>query len=307
MTTATRESAPTAQEILQRTADLAPAIAARAADTEAARTIPADLLDELRAAGCFRLTLPTSHGGASAPLPVTMAVMETLGRADPSVGWTVAIGASIWVDIAGLPQATFDAVYDHPGRIVAGAIAPSGTSTAVPGGYRVTGRWGFVSGCRHADWLSANTMEDGGGGEPSFRTVVFRPAEVAIEDSWHVLGMRGTASHHVRADGVVVPADRTFPTFDAVPSVASPSLQIPVPSLLSLTIASVALGVARGALDAVVEIAADKVPLFGDPLVGNRLFQRGRCRHRAARGAGAVVGDCGGAVDACRGRPRHRR
>ena len=261
MTTATRESAPTAQEILRRAAELAPTIAARAVDTEAARTVPADVLDELRQAGCFRLTLPTSHGGASAPLPVTMDVMETLGRADPSVGWTVAIGATIWVDVAGLPKATFDAVYDRPGRIVAGAIAPSGTSTTVRGGYRVTGRWGFVSGCRHADWLSVNTMDDSGGGEPSFRTVVFRPDEVAIEDSWHVLGMRGTASHHVRADGVVVPAERTFLTFEAVPSVTSPYLHIPVPSLLALTITSVALGAARG----------------------------GRCRRGGRRRQGAVV------------------
>ena len=73
--------------------------------------MPRDLLDDLVAAGCFRLLLPRSHGGVGADLPAAMRVIETLARADASVGWTVMIGATSWCDLAGLPRSTFDALF----------------------------------------------------------------------------------------------------------------------------------------------------------------------------------------------------
>ena len=115
-----------------------------------------------------------------------MRVVEELSRADASVGWITLIGGGTWLDLAGLPRATFDAMY-RPGddTIVAGVFNPTGVAVPVDGGYRVNGRWSFASGCEHADWLYGNCV-DTSSGEPQLRIAVFRPDEVEIEDTWSV-------------------------------------------------------------------------------------------------------------------------
>ncbi len=277
MTTVDRRQV-TAQDVLDATRQLAPAIAGRAAEIESARRVPRDLLDELIGAGCFRLLLPRSHGGLGADVPAAMRVFEALARADASVGWTVMIGGGSWVDLTGLPRATFDALFAAPEVIMAGAINPSGSIAAVPGGYRVTGRWSFTSGCEHADWLYGNCIEappDGdAGGPPRMRIAVFAPDEVTIEDTWTVSGLCGTGSHHFRVDGVEVPAERTLNPLADGPCIDEPIVRNPVPAVLALQIAAVALGTAQAALDDILDIAANKVPLLaGAPLAANPLFQ----------------------------------
>jgi alkylation response protein AidB-like acyl-CoA dehydrogenase len=253
--------------------DLAPEITARAPEIEQARRLPADLLDQLIGAGCFRLVLPASHGGAGASLTETMQVLETLSRADASVGWTVMIGAGSWCDLAGLPREMFDALFGGDDVITAGAFAPTGTATPVDGGYRISGRWAFVSGCEHATWVFGNSIElpgpggsaglDGSGDTPPrMRVAVFSPDEIEIEDTWDVSGLRGTGSHHVRADDVFVPAARTLAMMEDPPCIDEPLLRIPLPTLYSLPVASVALGIARGAIDDILDLAAHKVPLL---------------------------------------------
>src|SRR5512134_3423636 len=90
---------------------LAPIVARRAAEVESARRTPRDLLDALAAAGCFRVLMPTTHGGLGADLPSGMRIFEILARADASVGWTVMIGGTSWIDLVGLPRATFDKLF----------------------------------------------------------------------------------------------------------------------------------------------------------------------------------------------------
>jgi indole-3-acetate monooxygenase len=140
----------------------------------------------------------------------------------------------------------------------------------------VSGRWAFASGCEHSAWLYGNCVEDGeaGGDAPRLRTVVFAPAEVAIEDTWRVSGLCGTGSHHFAADDVLVPAARTFLTFEAPPCLDEPVVRIPRPALYALEIAGAAVGVAQGALDEVLALAPGKVPLLaGAPLAADPLFQ----------------------------------
>jgi indole-3-acetate monooxygenase len=280
------------QRILDAVAGLAPAIAARAGEIEDARRLPPDLLEQLTAAGCFRMLLPGSHGGAGVDLATSMRVYEELSRADASVGWTVAIGAGCWLDVVRLPRPTFDALFaDGPGVKIGGAFSPAGLAVPAGGGYRVTGRWGFVSGSQHCDWIYGNCIEEdtgGDGGMPPLRMVVFRAGDVEIEDTWSVSGLCGTGSHDVVANDVFVPAERTFAVLTAEPCLDEPLVRIPLPSPFALQMASVALGIAQGALDDIVALAADKVPLFaGASLAANALFQnqlaRADARLRAAR------------------------
>jgi alkylation response protein AidB-like acyl-CoA dehydrogenase len=289
MTTTLGSDADSAETIADATLaavrELAPQIAARAADIERARRLPADLLDELVRAGCFRFLLPAGGDGEGGSLPDGMRVIETLSRADASVGWTVMIGAGSWCDIAGLPRETFDALYGGGDAVTAGAFAPSGTATPVDGGYRISGRWAFVSGCQHATVIYGNAIELPGAGvaagpggpedgPPRMRTAVFSPDEIEIEDTWDVSGLRGTGSHHVRADDVLVPAARTLATMEDPPCIDAPLLRIPVPTLYAPPLASVALGIARGALDDILALAEHKVPLLDHgTLAGSVPFQ----------------------------------
>jgi alkylation response protein AidB-like acyl-CoA dehydrogenase len=111
-------------------------------------------------------------------------------------------------------------------------------------------------------------------GVPQIRMVVLRPDEVTIEDTWTVSGLCGTGSHHFRVDDVVVPAERTCRPMADPPCVDEPIVRIPSPTLFSPMVAAVALGVAQGALDDILAVAAAKVPLLaGAPLAANPHFQ----------------------------------
>lgn len=271
----TTQDTMTVETVLQAVRRLAPSIFDRADEIEAGRRVPVDLLDSLRAAGCFRLVRPATHGGLEASLPDVMGALESLARADASVAWTVMIGAGSWIDLAHLPRETFDALYaTRPDAITAGVFNPTGSFTSVDGGYHVTGRWSFASGCEHADVLFGNGVEGVADGVPQLRGAVFAPADVAIEDTWSVSGLCGTGSHHFRVDGAVVPAERTYAPMNGEPCIDALVVHLPPPAVFSLVMAGVALGIAQGALDDIVVLASDKVPLLSSvALGGNPLFQ----------------------------------
>jgi indole-3-acetate monooxygenase len=270
----TTTAATTAGDILAAVRHLAPTISGRAPEIERARRLPADLLRELKDAGCLRMLLPPTHGGLGVEFPDAMRVYEAVSRADASVGWTVMIGSGSWYDFAGLPRETFDVIFtDGSDVIVGGVIGPGGSAERIDGGYRVNGRWGFASGCEHCGWLFGNCFEDVGG-EQRMLTVVFAASEVEIEDTWKVSGLCGTGSHHFTADEVFVPAERTFPTLEAEPCLDVPLVRIPPPTLYALAISSAALGVAHGAMDDILALATGKIPLLAPtPLAANPLFQ----------------------------------
>jgi indole-3-acetate monooxygenase len=291
MTTLTQAEPTRADEILEAVTSLAPAVRDRAAEIETARHVPADLLDDLVSAGCFRLLVPHDLGGVGADLEMAIRVYETLSRADASVGWIAMIGSGAWLDLAGLPRETLEAIYGEGSDVmIAGAFNPTGVAEAVDGGYRVNGRWAFASGCTHSDWIFGNCIEEIDG-EGHLRTVLFAADEVQIEDTWTVLGLRGTASHHFRADAVVVPRERTFATFEDPPVLDEPIVRIPLPALLALGIASVAIGTAQGALDEITQAAASRTPLLApSALAANPRFQNDlACADTELQAASALV------------------
>jgi alkylation response protein AidB-like acyl-CoA dehydrogenase len=265
----------TVETVLQAVRQLAPSIFDRAGEIETGRRVPVDLLDSLRAAGCFRLVRPATHGGLEASVEDAMRALESLARADASVAWTVMIGAGSWIDLAHLPRGTFDALYaTNPDAITAGVFNPTGSIAPVDGGYQVSGRWSFASGCQHADVIFGNAIEGFVDGMPQLRGAVFAPVEVVIEDTWSVSGLCGTGSHHFHVDGAVVPAERTYAPMNGEPCVDALIVRLPPPAIFSLVMASVALGIAQGALDDITVLASDKVPLLSPvALGGNPLFQ----------------------------------
>ncbi len=274
--------------VIERARVLTARLRDRAREIEAARRLPPDLLHELVAAGCFRILLPPTHGGLGATLPEALALYESLATGDASTGWTVMIGATGWVDLVGLPRATFDALFPPAADvIIAGAFAPSGSISPIDGAYELTGRWSFASGCEHATYLFANAVEGFADGHPLMRASVLDPADFRIEDTWDTAGLRGTGSHHFNVHGAVVPRERTFVPLVDAPCVDVPLVRIPTPATVALAVASVAIGAARGALDDVVELAQDKVPLLAPgALATSPLFHHDLARADAGLAAG---------------------
>jgi alkylation response protein AidB-like acyl-CoA dehydrogenase len=289
MATATDPKLTRHPSVLDAVRALAPKIAARAAEIEAARRLPPDLVRDLTAAGCFRMLVPRSHGGGGFDLATAMGVIEELSRADASVAWTSMNLAGGWINLGTIPRATFDALYAKgPDVIIGGVFSPAGTAVPVDGGYRVSGRWAFASGCEDCHWLFANCMEDNGGA-PQLRTVLFSPEQIKIEDTWSVSGLCGTGSHHLTADNVFVRAEWTCLPFADPPCLDEPLLRMPMPPIFAFGVASVAVGIAQGALEDILALSATKVPLLAHTsLATNPLFQHqlgaADVKLRAARG-----------------------
>ena len=208
----TVEATATVGDVLGAVRQLAPTLADRAPEIEAARRMPADLLDELIRTGCFRLLRPHSHGGIGAD------AARRAGRpGDAGAGRRVdGLGRH---DRLGLVARSRRVAAGRLRRAVrrprhhrAGAFNPTGSITEADGGYRVSGRWSFASGCEHADWIYGNCIEVGDDGrEPRLRIAVFAPDQVVIEDTWMVSGLCGTGSHHFHVDDVFVPAESDRP------------------------------------------------------------------------------------------------
>jgi alkylation response protein AidB-like acyl-CoA dehydrogenase len=246
--------------------DVLPAIRARREEIERARCLPRDLVDELRQTGIFSLGVPRALGGQEAAPIDLMRAIESVAAADGSAGWCVMVGAANNVSAGYLNEAGAREVYADPNAPTAGLAAPAGAAVRVDGGVRVSGRWPFASGITHCGWLWAGclVMEDGQPRMtphgPEILHVCMPVEQIAIHDTWHVSGLCGTGSHDISAADVFVPDRRTFALLDPAGHRPEPLFQMPPLALFVYQLASVSLGIARGAIDDVVALAQTKVP-----------------------------------------------
>ncbi len=277
----------TADRILANARELAPEIAARAAEAAALRRLPRDLVDKLKAAGCFRLTFPRSWGGPEMSLPMQVELVEVLARADTAVAWCVKIGADSGLFAAWLGEDAARELYPDMDFVTAGQAPPNGRARRVEGGYRVTGRWGFGSGCTHADvMLGGCVVENGRTGEvdPADRAgrakqaegAVFGPPEVVhvlaparywqIEDTWFSTGLAGSGSHHYSANDIFVPDGHVLDLMSASGR-DEPLYRLPITASVSVPMAGVPLGLARRAIDELCGLAGQKTVAIPPPPV----------------------------------------
>lgn len=242
---------------------LEPRIVARAAEAEAARRLPDDLIHALRVIGTFRMTVPKAKGGLELDFPSVSRTVQRLARIDGSVGWLGAVQAVGGVVLPRLPASTYQEIYQNgPDIMVAGSTQPTGTAEAVDGGWRINGRWPFASFCQEADWIVVSCVLRRDGrplpgpveGAPASSLAVLPARRVAIEDSWYSSGLRATGSHHIALRDAVV-AERnlydplTMPSCMPGPLYGAPTL------FITLLHGTLAVGIAEGALDDVVAMA----------------------------------------------------
>jgi len=257
-------TAPDRATVLDQVRALLPEIAARAEEIEQARSVPQDIAEQLRSAGVYRRYVPRSHGGDEMWPDEGLTVIEELARADASVAWVAAVGSEGPNFYAYLPSETYDKIYSAgPDVIHTGVINATGRAVRDGDGYRFTGRWSFGSGCLNADYICLNAIVDGGepkSGPPATRLGVVRPSQVQIDDVWHVSGLKGTGSHDIVVQDLFIPETWTG-TVDELPKIARHPLdQRPLLARFGSEFAAVAVGIAQGALDDIIDIARNKTP-----------------------------------------------
>jgi alkylation response protein AidB-like acyl-CoA dehydrogenase len=239
---------------------------------EAERTMPAPLVDAIREAGIFRMWVPQSLGGLEADYPAGLRVIEELSRQDGATGWTAMIGAGGGAFLAYIdPEEARALTGERASNIGAGALAPKGTAKAVEGGYRVTGRWPLGSGCMHSAWhcggaviMDGEAPRMGPDGIPDIHLMFWPANEGEIIDTWHSQGLRGTGSHDIAVNDIFVPEGRAASLFYGRSRQPGAYYSDTIITALSGQIGAVALGIARGAIDSLIELAqGGKVPAFG--------------------------------------------
>jgi alkylation response protein AidB-like acyl-CoA dehydrogenase len=255
-----------------RARGLAPIIAAAADRTERDRRIPEDVIAAIDDAGIPRMLMPVALDGGAADIMTFNRVIEALAAADASTAWCMAQSLASSHSAGYLdPQVARD-VFGSPRAVVAWG-PPGGPTRAqvVDGGYRVSGKWRFASGSANATWMGAHSQvyeRDGtprlDGGRPVMRTMLFRPSQATIHDTWHVIGLRGTASNDYDVADLFVPEPYT--TWRDQPSdrrESGPLYNIPLLTLYGIGFSGVALGIADACLGAFMTLAQTKKPGAG--------------------------------------------
>jgi len=253
---------------LEAARGLAPMIRASADAIDAARELPRELFERLADAGLFHMAVPRAIGGGEADFPTYVQAIEELGKADASTGWAVNQGATFATMSARMAPEVARAIWvDTPRSVASNSPGPTARAVAVPGGYRVTGRQGFSTGCRHASWIAAHAqvIENGKvrqlpNGKPEARYLLLPVGEATLHDTWHTRGMRGTGTHHFEVNDVFVPEERSVLSRGA--PIWSDGARYRIPFTLSFAAgdAAVALGLSRSCLEAFFELAGAKTP-----------------------------------------------
>jgi alkylation response protein AidB-like acyl-CoA dehydrogenase len=276
-------------EVMRRVAAIAPGLADNALACDAARQVVPESIAAMVAAGLFRIAQPARTGGYELSLRTLADAVTALSQVCPSSGWVLmVVGAHHWC-LGSFPEAGQDEVVVAGDELVAGTLSWQGTAISVDGGYRVDGRWQFGSGVDHAQWVMLGCADPDTHG-PKVH-VVARREEIEIDDTWHVMGLKGTGSKDVIAHEVFVPAHRAIDTrmlfrgeSPYAVNHATNLYKLSAEAMLSLSVATACLGSAKFALTEFVKRTKERRAIG----TGARKAEHGPTKVRMAEAAAEI-------------------
>jgi indole-3-acetate monooxygenase len=258
--------------------ELTPLIRSHADETERGRRLAAPVVNALRSARLFAMGLPASLGGIETPVGTVLRAIEQIAYADGATGWNVMItfDTGMWAGFFHAAEARA-LIASIPQPILAGSISPPGRMHRVPGGYRLSGRWRFGSGCQQADvFIVGAQLYDGdkpvigANGMPDMLQATIRAGDVNIIDTWHVAGLRGTGSHDFAVENLFVAEGYVQPLNLDVPAEPGPLYAFSLIPSFAVAKTAVALGIARHAVETLRDLALAKTPLGHTSLLRER-------------------------------------
>ena len=242
------------------------ALAVRGAEIERARRLPADVVASLHDASLFRLFVPRRYGGEECAAHEGFGVIEELAYHDGATGWCVMIGLTTSL-LAGhlAPEHAQEIFGSDPHAVTGGFAAPMGRARAAGSGIEVSGQWSWGSGIHHCTWFGGGCLlepaDRAAGERPRWLFVLAPISEVEVLDTWYTSGLCGTGSTDYRIGGAHVPAGRFVELgVELEPREPGPLYRLPTFGALAVGVASVALGLARRALDELLALAGTKKP-----------------------------------------------
>lgn len=279
-----------ASEILERIAGLAPVVEQHRAALDRDRRLPQPVFDALVAADLFRLWVPRGLGGAGLSPLEYMEVVEAASELDGSVGWIIGNGAGMSRAAGYVDADIARGWFGEPSAFMVSSTGAIGRAMPMKGGYRISGRWPFGSGIHNASLamgLCAVADSEAPTG-PEVRCCVFSARDVTIIDNWHVSGLRGTGSCDFSVEDLFVPREHTYDLMWPRPTQPDALYRIPNITVYPFTVAVVPLGIARAAINALVDLAGRKVRAGSSlPLREREIVQseigRAEALHGAAR------------------------
>ena len=242
----------------ERLRALSETVAQERADFDSVGRLPDDLYRRLAAIGLFRLWLPAALGGPELSALDFMDVVEEAAALDGTIGWLTGNGGGMARVGAFLPVHAAREIFANPDAFVVSATGAVGRATPVAGGYRVTGRWPFGSGAAHGTWFSP-LCEVEGSGQGSGRLIypVVPRADVLLHDNWQVSGLCATGSVDFECQDIFVP-DHFVLEFQPEPMQPGTLYRLPTSAIFTWTVATVPLGIARGAFAEFVRLALNR-------------------------------------------------
>jgi 3-hydroxy-9,10-secoandrosta-1,3,5(10)-triene-9,17-dione monooxygenase len=244
--------------VLERARTLIPLLEKRAPAAAAARQLPAETVAEYHDAGILRILQPRRFGGMQGRFSLFSRIVEELTFGCASSAWVYAVLAEHQWIIAQYPeQAQLDVWGEDPEAVASSSLAPREAARRVPGGWRLSGRYPFSSGCDYAQWAIIGAFLGEKGNPRGIAYLLVRLGEVEIADDWQVLGLLGTGSKSLVLDDVFVPEHRHVMVSDlfagtppgALVHPDYPVLRAPRGFLVSYSLPPVAITLGRLALD----------------------------------------------------------
>jgi 3-hydroxy-9,10-secoandrosta-1,3,5(10)-triene-9,17-dione monooxygenase len=254
--------------VLDGVRDILPSLRERAEEAERLRVVPDASIKDLEATGFFRLLQPKRFDGFEAdPVDFYTAVKEIAGACG-STGWVASVvGVHPW-QVALFPDPAQQAVWgEDTSTRLSSSYAPTGKAVETDGGYQLSGRWSFSSGCDHATWVLLGGLVSNQDGQViDFKTFMLPRRDYTIEDVWNTVGLRGTGSNDIVVDDVFVPADFTLSMGDTGRCYGpgqeqndSNLYKLPFHSIFTSTITTPIVGMAYGAYAEHVEMQRKRV------------------------------------------------
>ncbi|TFV64299.1 flavin-dependent monooxygenase [Geodermatophilus sp. DF01-2] len=249
---------------------LLPGIAERARAAEELRRVPDETMAELVDAGVFRLLQPKRHGGAETDPTTFFRVVRAVAGACGSTGWvTSVVGVHPW-QLALFPEGAQDDVWGtDPDTLISSSYAPVGRLVPVDGGYELSGRWSFSSGCDHVSWALLGALVVGKEGRPvDFLTVLVPRSDYVVHDVWDVMGLRGTGSNDIAVERAFIPEHRVLRNYEHSQLRGpgqrvnpGPLYRMPFGAVFTTTVTAPLVGAVQGCYDSYITTMRDRVRL----------------------------------------------
>lgn len=282
--------------LLARARELAPFFDAHAEANEAAAVLADEVVEAFHEHGLLGLWVPRELGGSELGPVESLRVLEEVSRADASTGWVLMAAALATGTGAVYLEDEAAAELFGKGRlplIEGQGSFPNGTAEVEGDGFRLTGRWSYGSGVRHADHLhsAAIVQEDGrprlgSNGSPEVRIFVTPRERAELDGNWDVLGLRATASVDYSITDLHVPRAYTHIAPTETPLRGGHLYTLGIPGFAIICHSGWALGVGRRALDelaAYVHTRGNRPGSLVDSAGFHERFARAEADYRSAR------------------------